>query len=95
LWPKFNQSDVDLSKTFESQIHSFSGSSSQKSQATVAWSSKIDFIPKEIPNLDGLILGYCNLSVLKNELFSADFGVLEYLDRYSNQIVSIETFRFP
>jgi Leucine-rich repeat (LRR) protein len=105
LWPTFHQcylSEVDFSKSYESEIHSFSGSSSQKSQATVVYffeSSKFDFIPKEIPkefpNLNGLIFLYCNLTVLKNEFFSEDFVVaLEYLDLGRNQIVSIEPSAF-
>ncbi len=51
-------------------------------------------IPKEFPNLNGLIFLYCNLPILKNELFSNDFVALEYLDLGRNQIVSIEPSAF-
>jgi hypothetical protein len=104
FWSEFYQcslSQVDLSKSFQSQIHSFSGSSSQKSEATTVLfdgSAQIDFIPKEIlkefPNLNGLIFSHCNLPVLKNELFSEEFSVLKYLDLKSSQILSIEPFAF-
>jgi hypothetical protein len=86
-----------LSKSYESQLHSFSGSSSQKSEATVVEfyeSYQIDFIPKQIPkefpNLNGLIFYKCDLPVLKNELISKEFVVLEYLALQDNQIASIE-----
>jgi hypothetical protein len=104
FWSEFYQcslSKVDLSKSFQTQIHSFSGSSSQKSEATTVLfdgSAQIDFIPKQIlkefPNLNGLIFSHCNLPVLKNELFSEEFVVLEYLDLKSSQILSIEPFAF-
>jgi hypothetical protein len=104
MWPEFHHcklSRIDLSKSYESQVHSFSGSSSEKSQATVVLfeeSSKIDFIPKQIPeefpNLNGLVFEFCNLPVLKNEFFPENFGILEYLLLWNNQIVSIEPFAF-
>jgi hypothetical protein len=104
LWPKFHRcllSQVDLSESFQSQVHSFTGSSAEKNRATVVWfqdSPKIEFVPKEIleefPNLSGLLLEFSNLPVLKNELFSSEFVVLEYLDLDSNQIISIEPFAF-
>jgi Leucine-rich repeat (LRR) protein len=104
LWPSFYKcklSNVYLSKTYESEIHSFSGPSSEKSKTTVVQfqsSPEIDFLPKEIPkefpNLIGLIFSSCNLPIIKNELFSAEFIGLEYLSLWSNQIDSIEPFAF-
>ncbi len=104
LWPEFQYcklSEIDLSKSFESQVHSFTGSTSQKSWATAVWfldSSQIDFIPKQIleefPNLNGLIIYECNLPVLKNDLFPEEFVVLEYLKLGYNKIISIEPFAF-
>jgi Leucine-rich repeat (LRR) protein len=104
MWPTYHYcklSNVDLSKSFESQIHSFSGSSSQKSEATVVRldnSPQIDFIPKQIleefPNLNGLIITSSNFPVLKNDLFSEDFVVLEYLYLSYNKIASIESLAF-
>ncbi len=104
MWPRFQQcylKNIDFSQSYQSQVHSFTGSSSQKSQATVVhfeYSSKIDFIPKQIleefPNLNGLIFSSSNLPVLKNEFFSAEFVVLEYLGLWSNQIASIEPLAF-
>jgi hypothetical protein len=104
LWPTFHYcklSYVDLSRAYESQVHSFTGTASQKSEATAVEFyifPQNDFIPKEIleefPNLNGLIFYRCNLPVLKNDFFSEDFVVLEYLHLYENQIVSIEPFAF-
>jgi Leucine-rich repeat (LRR) protein len=104
LWPYFQYcslSYVSLSKSFETQWHSFSGSSLQKSATTVVWfseSTEIDFIPKEIPkeypNLNGLGFDSCNLPVVKNDLISEDFRVLEHLDLGYNPIVSIEPLAF-
>jgi hypothetical protein len=104
LWPDFHYcdfSEVDLSKSYESHVHSFSGSTSQKSQATVVrfqYSPQIDFIPKQIPkefpNLNALVISVSNLPVLKNELFSKEFVVLEFLDLASMEIDSIEPFAF-
>jgi hypothetical protein len=104
LWPTFYQcslSRVNLSESYESQVHFFTGSSWEKSQATAVsfrYSSKIDFIPKaipeEFPNLNRLIFSDCNLPVLKNDLFPEEFLVLEYLNFRSNQIASIEPLAF-
>jgi hypothetical protein len=104
LWPEFNQCylyDVDLSESFQSQLHSFTGSTSEKSDTTAVRfqeSSQIEFVPKEIlkefPNLNGLIFNTCNLPILKNDLFPSDFVVLEYLSLVLSQIDSIEPFAF-
>jgi hypothetical protein len=104
LWPSFYYCklfSVDFPKSYESQVRSFTGSTSEKSRATVVYfagSSQIDFIPKQIPkefpNLNGLIFDRCNLTVLKNDLFSAEFVVLEFLNLMSNQIMFIEPFAF-
>jgi hypothetical protein len=104
FWPEFKYcglSQVDLSESFEPQVHSFTGSTSEKFEATAVWfyhSPQIDFIPKEIleefPNLNGFLFYSCNLPVFKNDLFSAEFVVLEYLELVSSQIISIEPFAF-
>ncbi len=104
MWPEFQQcelSQVDLSEFFQSQVHSFTGSTSQKSQTTAVefyHSPQIDFIPKEIleefPNLNGFKFYSCNLPVVKNDLFSPEFVVLEYLSLQAKKIVSIEPFAF-
>jgi Leucine-rich repeat (LRR) protein len=104
LWPRFHQCQLyhfDLSESFQSQLHSFTGSTWQKSKTTAVrfrYSSKIDFIPKQIPeefpNLNGFRFSYSNLPVFKNDLFSEEFVVLEYLDLWYNKIVSIEPFAF-
>jgi hypothetical protein len=104
LWPEFYQCflyRVDLSESFKSQVHSFTGSTSQKSETTVVefgHSPQIDFIPneilKEFPNLNGLSFIFCNLPVVKNDLFPEEFVVVEYLNLYVNQIASIEPFAF-
>jgi Leucine-rich repeat (LRR) protein len=104
LGPTFDHcylSQVNLSKSFQSEVHSFTGSTAEKSKATVIWferSSKIEFIPKEIlkefPTLNGFKFVHCNLPVLKNDFFSENFLVLEYIDFWQSQIASIEPFAF-
>jgi hypothetical protein len=93
--------NVNLSKSYESEIHSFSGSLSQKSQATVVEFQRpiqIDFIPREIltefPNLTGLLFYGCNFPVLKAGFFTEEFGVLESLSLILSEIVSIEPWAF-
>ncbi len=103
LWPEFQYCklfQVDLSESYESHSHSFTGSSSQKSETVVHFdrSPKVDFVPKQIlkefSNLNGLKFESCNLSVFKNDLFPADFVVLEFLYFFNSQIASIEPFAF-
>ncbi len=104
LWPAHHYCfthNLNLTKRFETQVHSFSGLSSQKSQATVIEFQRpiqIDFIPREIPtefpNLNGLLFYGCNFPVLKRGFFPEEFGVLEYLSLVMNQIVSIESLAF-
>jgi hypothetical protein len=86
---------VDFSESFQSEIHSFTGSTSEKSETSMFYfqrSPKIDFlpreIPKEFPNLKGLDFGHSELPVIKNDLFPEDFRVLEILYFGECQIVS-------
>jgi hypothetical protein len=82
--------------------HSFSGTSEQKSAATVVWfkePSKIDFLPKKIfndfPQLNGISIEDCqSLKTVNDNLFTKDFGAIQYLDLYSNKIETIEANAF-
>lgn len=96
---------VDLSAALSSEAHSFSGSSDEKSQATTVWlkgtdlfASSIDFIPKEIltefPNVNGLNIGGFNSPIIKDNIFTEDFKVIEYLDLAVNEIKTIKPNAF-
>jgi Leucine-rich repeat (LRR) protein len=92
---------VDFSESFQTETHSFTGSSSEKSGTSMFYfqrSPKIDFLPKEIPkefpNLKGLDFGHSELPVIKSDLFPEDFRGLEILYFGDCQIESIEPFAF-
>jgi hypothetical protein len=105
MWPSFDYcylNSVDLSESFKAQNHSFSGTPGEKSTVTalnIFKSSKIDFLPKEIfkefPNLNGLIFENSrNFTVIKNDLFTEDFVVIQYLNLHHNKIQAIEDKAF-
>jgi hypothetical protein len=104
-WPRFQYcklKSIDLSESFKSTVHSFSGTSAQRSTATVVWFENIlnipTFLPKEIPshfpNLNGLFLYNCNLPTLKNEFFTRDFRGVQYLFLGYNNLQEIEANAF-
>jgi hypothetical protein len=103
-WPTFQKcrvSSAGLSENFQTQIYSFSGNSSQKTQVTaVEFNSvgKIDFLPgeslKEFPNFNGLIIWDCYLPIIKNELLANGFDSLECLMIAYSEVESIEADAF-
>lgn len=105
LWPNTRQcklTSVDLSEASKSEIHSFSGTHEEKSQATVVWffsgSSSIDNVPKEIllefPNINGLMISYYNSPDLRDNVFTKDFKVVKFLYLGKNKIETIEQDAF-
>ncbi len=88
LWPSHPyciMQYVDFSSNFKSQIHSFSGSASQRSEVKVVRienSPRVDFIPVEVfsefPNLNGFYLYQSNLpATIKSGFFTRDFKKIE------------------
>ncbi len=73
-----------------------------KSAATVVQflsPPQIDFLPKQIfndfPQLNGIsIVGCQSLKTVKNNLFTKDFGAIQYLDLSNNKIETIEANAF-
>jgi Leucine-rich repeat (LRR) protein len=105
MWPTFSRcvsNSVDLSETFKTVEHSFSGTAEQKSNASVVSfekPSQVDFLPKQLfndfPRLNGLIIGGCqSLKTVKDNLFTEDFGAIQYLGLWYNQISTIEANAF-
>jgi Leucine-rich repeat (LRR) protein len=92
---------VDFSAKFETEKHSFSGNSFQKSETSVFQihkSAQLDFIPLDIltefPNLDGIVIWECNLPTVKAGLFRAEFKKIEFLHLQDNNIELIEPSAF-
>jgi Leucine-rich repeat (LRR) protein len=95
-------SSVDLSERYTAVEHSFTGIAEQKSAATVVGfqdATQVDFLPKEIlnefPKLNGIRIENCNtLTTIREDFFSDEFKVIQYLDLYRNKIETIETNAF-
>jgi hypothetical protein len=92
---------VDLSDQFKEKDHSFSGTFAQKLDVTTVRfvsSTKIDFLPNEVlvefPHLNGIRIHSCTLPTVKNELFTKNFNVLEYVQLDYSQIHTIEPEAF-
>jgi hypothetical protein len=105
MWPDLNHcklSSVDLTEEYKTVAHSFTGAPGQKSAVTVVHFDKplnIDFLPKQIvrdfPQLNEIVIENCDtFTIIKNELFTEDFGAIQYLDIESNQIETIEADAF-
>ncbi len=105
FWPKYTRcisNSVDLSESFKTMEHSFSGTTEMKSAASVVSfdrPSQIDFLPKQIlnafPQLNGISIKNCNtFKTVKEDLFTKDFGAIQYLDLYNNKIETIEANAF-
>ncbi len=104
LWPFHTYCSVDslnLAAELESEKHTFSDPASHKSETKTLeflGPSKVDFIPLDIftefPHLNGLIILYSNLPVLKSGFFKLQFQKLEYLDLQYNKIELIEPKAF-
>jgi Leucine-rich repeat (LRR) protein len=82
--------------------HSFSGTAEQKSAASVVHFERpprIDFLPKQMlndfPQLNGISIGGCQtLKTVKDNLFTEDFGAIQYLGLWYSQISTIEPNAF-
>ncbi len=105
MWPTFNQCElnsVDLSESFKTVEHSFSGTPAQKSEATVvnfARPSRIDFLPKNVlndfPQLNGMVIRNCEtFTIVKSGFFTDDFGAIQYLYLERNKIETVEADAF-
>jgi Leucine-rich repeat (LRR) protein len=104
LWPSHARcriNYIDFPSKFESEKHSFSGSSSEKSATTVFQihgADPVDFIPLDIltefPNLNGLVIGHSKLPTVKTGLFKTELQKIEYLDLGWNNIETIEANAF-
>jgi hypothetical protein len=92
---------VDLSEKFQSQNHSFSGTSEQKLAVTMVWfekSKNIDFLPKEIsqefPNLSGMQFSNGSFPIVRSDFFRKDFVAVIHLNLGYNKIQTIEDKAF-
>jgi hypothetical protein len=104
IWPSHKAckvSNIEFSLTNKLESHTFYGSSSEKSDTKSFWifnSPNLQFIPVEIlsefSNLNGLIIHESNLTVIKNDLFTSMFHILELLDLYNNNIKYIQSGAF-
>jgi Leucine-rich repeat (LRR) protein len=82
--------------------HSFSGTPEQKSAASVVYfdrPSQIDFLPKQLlndfPQLNAIAIKNCyTFKTVKEDLFTKDFGAIQYLDLAENKIETIEANAF-
>ncbi len=91
-----------MSESFKTVEHSFSGTPEQKSAATVVKfesPDRIDFLPKQMlnnfPRLNGILIQECQtFETVKNDLFTEDFGAIQYLDLCENKIAVIEANAF-
>jgi Leucine-rich repeat (LRR) protein len=91
-----------LSEHYKSVEHTFSGSPEQKSAATVVQfesPSQINFLPKEIlndfPRLNGIMIWSCKtFATIRDNLFSEEFGTIQYLFLRNNKIATIAANAF-
>jgi hypothetical protein len=91
-----------LSESYKTAEHSYSGTAEQKSAASTVWfqdATQVDFLPKQIlkefPQLNGIIIADCKtLKTVKNDLFTEDFGAIQYLGLWDNKIAAIEPNAF-
>jgi hypothetical protein len=105
LWPTYNHCElrwVDLSESYKTVKHSFSGTAAQKAAVSVVWfkgPAKIDFLPKSMlnvfPRLNGIRIVSCEtLTTIRENFFGQDFNVIQYLSFYDNEIATIEANAF-
>ncbi len=91
-----------MSENFKTAEHSFTGTPQQKEYLTVVRfhePTQIDFLPKEMlndfPELNGIIIGYCEtFKTVRDNLFTEDFGAIQYLSLNGNKIAKIEANAF-
>jgi hypothetical protein len=105
LWPTSQQcklSSVDLSERHKTEEHSFTGTPEQKAAVTVIHFDnplQFNFLPNQMlndfPKLNGMDVSNCNtLKTVKSDLFTEDFGAIQYLYFGENRIATIEANAF-
>jgi hypothetical protein len=104
LWPSHKRCrtyNIDYSAKFETEKHSFTGDSSEKSETKtfrINESPKVEFIPlnilTEFPNLNALVIINCHFPTLKAGLFKPEFKKIEFLNLVENKIELIEPNAF-
>ncbi len=104
LWPattKCYTQYIDFSDKFQTENHFFPGCASGKSGIStfqIESASRVDFIPLEIvsefPKLNGLIIDFCTMPVVKSGLLKSEFKKIKYLDLKKNEIKTIEPTAF-
>ncbi len=103
-WPSYKEcllTGVDLSSSHQSGGHSFSGSWSEKSEASMVrfdQSKVVDFVPTEVirefPNVNALAITYSNVTVVKTGLLGNDLKKLEFLSFWDSKVQAIEAGAF-
>jgi hypothetical protein len=103
-WPVHKEcllTSVDLSEAHKSETHSFTGSSSEKTEVSLVrfdQSNLVDFVPPEVirefPNLNALAITYSNVPVVKTGFFGREFKNLQFLSFYYSKVEAIEAGAF-
>jgi hypothetical protein len=103
-WPAHKEcllNSVDLSAAHKSGRHSFSGSSSEKTEVTMVrfeGSNVVDFVPAEVirefPKLNALAITRSNVPVVKTGLIGREFKTLQFLSFYYSKVEAIEAGAF-
>jgi Leucine-rich repeat (LRR) protein len=105
MWEDFNYCQlnaVDLSETFKTVEHLFSGTAEQKSAATAVYFTspvKIEILPKQLlndfPRLNGIVINDSDtFTTIKNGFFAKEFGAIQHLGLWNNKIETIEADAF-
>jgi hypothetical protein len=105
MWEDFNYCQlnaVDLSETFKTVEHSFSGTAEQKSAATAVYFTSpvnIEILPKQLlndfPRLKGIVINDSDtFTTIRNGFFAKEFGAIQHLGLWNNKIETIEAEAF-
>jgi Leucine-rich repeat (LRR) protein len=92
--------EVDLSNQSIVQQYTFNKTQDKTKASVVGFfrSGWVNYLPqnvsKEFFNLNGIMIGFSNMIVLKDTLFSADFSQIEMLSVEFNRIQEIEELAF-
>lgn len=99
LWPIFVEcqvDDIDLSLQYKKDVLIFADTVEEKNKTDIFKfyrSPQVDYIPLEIlrefPNLNGFRI-WSNIPILKDDLFSNEFEIIEYLDLNWCQLRTIQ-----
>ncbi len=103
-WKSYQQcllKSVDLSSSHKSGGHSFSGSSSDKSEVSGVQfygSNVVHFIPAEVtrefPKLNALVFLDSNVPVVKADLLGREFKNIQFLNFWQSKVEAIEAGAF-